>query len=149
MSGEGNRDVKVGKEFTWAPAARNSAYFGNCRRYYYNLRIGDWWTAMVNVNPEILVWARKHAGLEREDIAHRIFSDSKNATAIEKLRRVEEEPDDFKPTRAQLTSMSAAYMQPLLVFYLATPPQRGDRGVDFRTLPQQSSYPVKTLSWTF
>ena len=31
--------------------------------------------------------------------------------------------------------MAKTYRRPLVVFYLAEPPQTGDRGQDFRTLP--------------
>jgi Zn-dependent peptidase ImmA (M78 family) len=40
-----------------------------------------------------------------------------------------------EPTRPVLVKMAKAYRRPLLVFYLAEPPKRGDRGQDFRTLP--------------
>ena len=92
---------------------------------------------MVAVNPKILVWARTKAGLELgEDVAKKIFTRSKNLSVLEKLKQVER--GEREPTRAQLNSMAKAYRQPLLTFYLAEPPRKGDRGMDFRTLPQQS-----------
>ena len=40
-----------------------------------------------------------------------------------------------EPTRGVLLKMAKTYRRPLLVFYLAEPPKKGDRGQDFRTLP--------------
>ncbi len=92
---------------------------------------------MPAVNPEILIWARKTAGLDLNEAAKKLgFQDSKRSTAVDKLTRLE--VGDKDPTRNQLYKMSAAYHQPLLVFYLSEPPQKGDRGEDFRTLPQRT-----------
>lgn len=92
---------------------------------------------MVAVNPEILKWARETAALSMEEAARKLgFRDSKTNTAVEKLQRLESGVK--KPSRAQLNKMSKAYYQPLLVFYLSQPPERDDRGEDFRTLPQRT-----------
>jgi Zn-dependent peptidase ImmA (M78 family) len=40
------------------------------------------------------------------------------------------------PSRPLLSRMAKQYRRPLVTFYLATPPKKGDRGQDFRTLPQ-------------
>lgn len=92
---------------------------------------------MPAVNPEILIWARETAGLDLNAAAKKLgFQDSKTKSAADKLIRLEvgEKP----PTRNQLYKMSAAYHQPLLVFYLSEPPKKDDRGEDFRTLPQRT-----------
>ena len=44
------------------------------------------------------------------------------------------------PSRAIITKMAKVYRRPLLVFYLAEPPRQGDRGQDFRTLPNTERY---------
>lgn len=40
-----------------------------------------------------------------------------------------------QPSRAQLLRMAKHFRRPLLTFYLAQPPKKGERGNDFRTLP--------------
>lgn len=95
---------------------------------------------MVAVNHENLVWARMTAGLEVSDeLAKKIFGDSKSRSAKEKLELVE--LGELKPSRAQLSKMAKLYHQPLLALYLNKPPQRGNRGKDFRTLSQRSVDP--------
>jgi Zn-dependent peptidase ImmA (M78 family) len=44
------------------------------------------------------------------------------------------------PSRGIITKMAKVYRRPLLVFYLAEPPRQGDRGQDFRTLPNTERY---------
>ena len=93
---------------------------------------------MPAVNPEILVWARETAALELAEAARKLgFKDSKISTAIEKLVRLES--GNAHPTRAQLGKVSKVYHQPLITFYLSQPPIRGDRGEDFRSLPEKTS----------
>lgn len=90
---------------------------------------------MPNVNPEILIWAREAAGLSIEDACKKLqIRDSKTATAVEKLGGFEN--GDKAPSRSLLVRMSKQYRKPLLTFYLEKPPRRGDRGEDFRTLPE-------------
>ena len=90
---------------------------------------------MAAVNPKNLIWARETAGLSLEEAAKKLnLSDTKKHTAIEKLELLES--GEEAPTRAQLNKMSEKYRQPLLAFYLNQPPRKGDRGQDFRTLPQ-------------
>lgn len=93
---------------------------------------------MPAVNPGILIWARETAGLELNEAAKKLgFQDSKSRTAADKLMCLE--VGKKYPTRNQIYKMSKVYHQPLLVFYLSEPPQKGDRGEDFRTMPQKSS----------
>ena len=92
---------------------------------------------MVAVNPTILKWARETAGLDVEDVAKKIFTDGKKLSATEKLELLEN--GETQPTRPQLKRLSKAYHQPLLTFYLSRPPKRGDRGEDFRNLPQRKA----------
>ena len=88
---------------------------------------------MPKVNPEIIVWARETAGLTQEEAAKKLgFQDSSKSSATEKLAALEN--GDNEPSRPQLLKMEAQYRRPLLTFYLAKPPIRGSRGVDFRTL---------------
>lgn len=93
---------------------------------------------MVAVNPEVLIWAREAAALSLEEAAHKLgFKDSSRSTAASKLFSLE--TGEKEPSRAQLNRMSEKYRQPLLALYLRTPPQKGVRGQDYRTLLQRSS----------
>lgn len=88
----------------------------------------------VVVNPAILRWARETAGLEPEDAARKIaLVKTKALTAVERLEALES--GDAAPTRALLVRMAKQYRRPLLTFYLSDVPEKGDRGNDYRTLP--------------
>ena len=88
---------------------------------------------MPAVNPEILIWARESSGLRVEEAARKLqIKDGKTATATEKLLALENGKD---PSRPLLLRMSRLYRKPLLSFYLERPPVKGDRGEDYRTLP--------------
>lgn len=94
--------------------------------------------ATIQVNPEILRWARETAGLTVEDAAHKLqISATRGMTPIERLDALETGAD--QPTRPLLQKMSKSYRRPLLVFYLEAPPTRGHRGEDFRHLPDHVS----------
>ena len=89
---------------------------------------------MPAVNPEILRWARKTAELSLDEAARALgFNDARGQTAAERLADLER--GDNSPSRPQLLRMSQRYRRPLLIFYLSRPPEKGDRGQDFRTLP--------------
>lgn len=93
---------------------------------------------MPKVNEDILRWARETAGLTIEDAANKLdISDAREMTAADRLGMLEEGESD--PTRPMLIKMSKQYHRPLLTFYMSTPPQRGDHGEDFRTLPDDYS----------
>lgn len=88
----------------------------------------------VVVNPGILRWARVTAGLEPEIAVKKIgLAKTKALTAVERLEALE--TGDTAPTRALLVRMAKQYRRPLLTFYLSDVPEKGDRGNDYRTLP--------------
>lgn len=90
--------------------------------------------AMPAVNPDILVWARKTAGLTLENAVMKVgIQDARGVAAIDRLTALER--GDERPTRRILVNMAQHYRRPLLAFYLSAPPRRDDRGPDFRTLP--------------
>lgn len=94
--------------------------------------------SMVSVNPEILVWARETAGLSPEEAADKLqISDARGVPAVVRLRQLEEGQE--QPSRPLLLKMAKQYRRPLLTFYMARPPLKGDRGQDFRTLPDRES----------
>jgi Zn-dependent peptidase ImmA (M78 family) len=89
---------------------------------------------MPMLNPEILQWARKTAGLSLEEAAHAIeLKEAYGTSGPARLAALEAGKEE--PSRPLLLRMSKAYRRSLLVFYLERPPKTGDRGKDFRTLP--------------
>lgn len=93
---------------------------------------------MPDVQPEIAAWARETAGLSIETAAGKLgLREAKGLSAAQRLQAIE---DGVVPiTRAMLLKMVKAYRRPLLTFYLAYPPERGDRGEDFRNLPERQT----------
>ena len=90
---------------------------------------------MPKVKHIILKWARKNSLLSIEEAAKKLnLKDDKKLSAAEKLIAYE---SGKEPSRSLLLRMSKQYHQPLLVFYLDKQPIIGDRGEDFRTLPDQ------------
>jgi len=84
------------------------------------------------INPDVLRWARETAGLSVEEAAERLgLKDTVQATAIDKLLQLE--TGVRTPSRTTLEKAVTAYRRPLIVFYLAAPPLRGERTADFRT----------------
>lgn len=93
---------------------------------------------MPNVNSEILRWARETAGLSLEEAAQKLkISESKGASPSERLADLE--AGEAAPSRPMLVKMAQHYRRPLVTFYLSSPPRRGDRGRDFRRLPDSHS----------
>ena len=91
---------------------------------------------MPAVAPEILIWARETAGFTVDEAARRLqISDARGSTARERLSAME--AGQAQVSRATLVKMTTLYHRPLLTFYLAAPPRAGDRGEDFRTLPDR------------
>ncbi len=91
---------------------------------------------MPKVNPEILAWARETAGLSREAAAKKLgIRAAYGIDAVDRLSNLE--TGEREPTRPTLVKMAKQYRRPLLTFYLSAPPRKGDRGADFRTLPDE------------
>jgi len=80
------------------------------------------------LNSKILLWARQTAGMSTVEAAENL-----NIKNIERLDALENGSEC--PTRSLLARMAKCYRRPLLTFYLNEPPQKGNRGQDFRTLP--------------
>ena len=99
---------------------------------------------MPAVNPEILVWARKTAGLTLQDAVARVgIRDARGVAAVDRLAALER--GEEKPTRPTLVKMAHQYRRPLLAFYLNAPPRRDDRVPEFRTLPGARSSETDAL----
>jgi len=88
---------------------------------------------MPTVNPEVLIWARETAGMPIELAARKVgIRQARGMSAAERLAALES--GEQVPTRATIVRMAKQYRRPLIAFYMAGPPRRGRRGVDFRTL---------------
>ena len=93
---------------------------------------------MPRVKPEILLWARQTAGLSPAEAVHKLGSRAARGVApLDRLAALE--TGAVEPTRPMLVKMAKHYRRPLLTFYLSAPPGKGDRGQDFRTLPNDHS----------
>jgi Zn-dependent peptidase ImmA (M78 family)/transcriptional regulator with XRE-family HTH domain len=93
---------------------------------------------MLAVNPKILRWARETAGLSTEGAARKLgIRDARGIGAADRLLALEEGKAEIG--RSMLVKMAKAYHRPLLAFYLEAPPPKGDRGEDFRNLPNRST----------
>lgn len=90
----------------------------------------------IQVNPKILQWARESTGLTLLEAASKLhLHQTSEISPEQKLERLESGIE--KPTRPLLLRMSQQYRRPLLTFYLEQPPEKGDRGEDFRRLPDE------------
>lgn len=99
---------------------------------------------MPRVNAAILLWARETAGLTRETAVEKLgLGAARGVPAIDRLEALE--TGDVAPTRPMLVKMAKQYHRPLLTFYLSAPPRKGDRGQDFRTLPEGYSATADAL----
>ncbi len=89
---------------------------------------------MPRVNHEILRWARETASLTLEEATKKLdLNEARGVSAVDRL--VALETGETEPTRPMIVKMVKQYRRPLLVFYMSAPPKKGDRGQDFRTLP--------------
>ena len=85
------------------------------------------------LNPDILIWAREKAGLSRADAARSLgFADSRRWTADGRLEAMEK--GQVRPSRSVLQEMEKKYRVPMLVFYLARPPESQGEDEVFRTI---------------
>lgn len=84
------------------------------------------------INPDVLAWARRTAGLSLEEAADKLgLTSGPRGTAEEKLAAIED--GTRAPSGAQLAKMAQVYRRPLIALYLAAPPREADAGEDFRT----------------
>ncbi|MDZ7859774.1 MAG: XRE family transcriptional regulator [Candidatus Krumholzibacteriota bacterium] len=91
---------------------------------------------MPKVNPNILKWARETAGLSLQEAVDKIgLNGARGVSAVDRL--INYELGDDEPSRPLLLRMAKRYHRPLLTFYMPYIPLKGDRGIDFRTLPEE------------
>ena len=73
--------------------------------------------ATIQVNPHVLSWARKTAGLTLDEAAQKLqIGSARQLQPTERLKALEDGVE--QPTRAMLLKMSKQYRRPLLAFYL-------------------------------
>src|ERR1022692_927857 len=81
------------------------------------------------INPALLVWARKTAGLTESETASKIKAD---------IKRIQSwEVGETRPSVSQLRRLAEIYKRPLAVFFLAEPPKGFEAMHDFRRLPEE------------
>ncbi len=91
----------------------------------------NWMAESDQINHRLLSWARETAGLSVEEAAKKLgLKDSAKASAVEKLLAFEKGARE--PGQTTLLKAAALYRRPLIAFYMAERPQRGERGEDFR-----------------
>jgi len=89
---------------------------------------------MAKFNAEILRWARETAGLDQEEAAKKLaIGPARGLDPETRLQMLES--GEVEPSIAMIRKMAKQYRRPLISFYLSKPPARGERGQDFRTLP--------------
>ena len=94
---------------------------------------------MPKVNPEILRWARETAGLSLQAAAEKLGVESARGVTGE-ARLATLETGDTEPSRPLLLKMAQHYRRPLVAFYMSAPPRKGDRGEDFRNVPDRHTH---------
>lgn len=93
---------------------------------------------MPAIAPDILTWARETAGFTPEEAVRKLgIRDARGVAAVDRLAALEagEEP----VSRPLLLKIAKVYRRPLLTFYMGAPPAKGDRGEDFRSLPERQT----------
>lgn len=85
----------------------------------------------VNINPEVLRWAREEAGFSASEISEKL------KTPVDKYKHWEKEGTDVP--FGKLKNVAKQYKRQIAVFFLSEVPERITKPVDFRNLsPTQS-----------
>lgn len=87
----------------------------------------------VDVNPAILVWARKRAGFSLQEAA------DKFSIRQARLEKIESSAERTLISRTLFGKITKLYRQPPLVFYLSSPPREEAYEVEFRRTYQSIS----------
>jgi len=91
---------------------------------------------MPKVNAQILSWARETAGLSPDQAVEKLgINDARGVAAVDRLAAIES--GSAEPSRALLLKMAKHYRRPLVTFYMSSRPRKGDRGEDFRNVPDR------------
>src|ERR1700687_643408 len=81
----------------------------------------------VDLNPEVLRWARESAGYSLDQVADRVADAKKDLAAWEAGRK--------QPNWSALKKLAAVYKRPVAALLLPAPPDEPPKPPDFRTLP--------------
>jgi Zn-dependent peptidase ImmA (M78 family) len=91
---------------------------------------------MPKVHHEILHWGRETAGLSAAESVDKLgIGDARGISAIDRLAALE--AGKVEPSRTLLLKMAQLYRRPLVTFYMSERPRKGDRGEDFRNVPDR------------
>jgi Zn-dependent peptidase ImmA (M78 family)/transcriptional regulator with XRE-family HTH domain len=91
---------------------------------------------MPKVNHQILSWARETTGLSLGEAAEKVgISRRFKVSAADRLAAIE--AGEVEPSRPLLLKMAQHYRRPLVTFYMSARPRKGDRGEDFRNVPDR------------
>jgi Zn-dependent peptidase ImmA (M78 family)/transcriptional regulator with XRE-family HTH domain len=91
---------------------------------------------MPKVSHQILSWARETAGLSLGEAADKLGIWPRLKVSAE-ARLAAIEAGEVEPSRPLLLKMAQHYRRPLVTFYMSAPPRKGDRGEDFRNVPDR------------
>jgi Zn-dependent peptidase ImmA (M78 family) len=94
---------------------------------------------MPKVSHDILRWARETAGLDASKAVDKLgIGNARGVSALDRLAAIE--AGVAEPTRPLLLKMAQHYRRPLVTFYMSAPPRKGDRGEDFRNIPDRRTH---------
>ncbi len=88
----------------------------------------------IDVNPQVMKWARESAGADFEALQKRLNVSTKTIA--------EWEEGNKKPTLTTLQKLARYYKRPLAIFFLPEPPQEPPLPRDFRVLPEGQRKPL-------
>ncbi len=92
---------------------------------------------VVDINPEIIRWARESAGWSLEEISKKLKLSEREYKDIESGKK--------KPTFKQLELMAKYFKRPVAVFFLPEPPKEKPITTAFRVLPKSEKVFSKEL----
>ncbi len=92
---------------------------------------------VVEVNPEVIKWARETAGYSKEETAKKLKLSEKDYEKLEKGEQA--------PTFRQLKLLANLFKRPLSVFFLPSPPEEPPILSSFRILPKKETEISKEL----
>jgi Zn-dependent peptidase ImmA (M78 family)/DNA-binding XRE family transcriptional regulator len=92
---------------------------------------------IVEINPEIIKWARETAGYSKEETAKKLKLSEKDYEKLEKGEQA--------PTFRQLKLLANLFKRPLSVFFLPSPPEEPPILSSFRILPKKETEISKEL----
>ena len=92
----------------------------------------------VNINPDLMKWARKTSNIDKSEVSRLLNISTKTIDEWEKGTK--------KPTFNSLKKIASFYGRPLAAFFLPEPPYEPPLPTDFRTLPEEKRRPLSRKS---